>query len=108
MTWAQVIDRLVPMNNNDWIFKDGVAKFPCDSFPYAYRLMYETIKAGVETKRKYNDMMNQMSIISPNKTPHGDIRQYSYTESTAMAKDQGLLTSSGHLNKREFQEKYQN
>lgn len=106
MTWTQVIDMLVPMNNNDWIFKDGVAKFPCDSFPYAYRLMHQTLKKGVESGRKYDVMVNQMSIISPIKTPHGDIRTYTYTEATSMANDQGLLTSGGQINSREFKHKY--
>lgn len=102
---------LVPMNTNnytnDWIFNDGVSKVYCTTFPFAYRLMHEAIQTGIEKKRKLNDMANQMSIISPIKTPRGDIRKYSYTEATSMANDQGLLHPGGRLDKHEFQGKYQ-
>jgi hypothetical protein len=87
---------------NDWIFKDGATQTKCTSFPYAYRLMYNTVKQGVEKGRKYNDMVKQMLIISPQKDNHGDPRKYSYATATQMATDSGLLTPDGQINSREF------
>jgi hypothetical protein len=91
--------------NDNWIFKDGVAQVGCTSFPYAYRLMHQTIKKGVETGRKYNDMVKQMVIISPTKDQHGDPRRYNYTSATELAKSSGLLTPAGEINSREFKRK---
>jgi len=93
------------MNNNDWIFKDGASTVSCTSFPYAYRVMYNAIKKGVETGRKYNDMVKQMIIISPQKDQHGDPRRYNYTDATELAKSSGLLTPAGEINSREFKRK---
>ena len=90
---------------NDWIFKDGVTQTKCTSFPYAYRLMFTTLKQGVEKGRKYNDMVKQMLIISPQKDNHGDPRKYDYAAATQMAKDSGLLNSEGEIDRRAFGKK---
>lgn len=87
---------------NDWIFKDGATQTKCTSFPYAYRLMFNTLKQGVEKGRKYEDMIKQMSIVSPQKDTHGDNRVYSYASATQMATASGLLTPDGQINSREF------
>ena len=87
---------------NEWIFKDGATQTKCTSFPYAYRLMFDTLKRGVEKGRKYDDMIRQMLIISPQKDRHGDPRKYSYATATQMATDSGLLTPEGQINSREF------
>ena len=87
---------------NDWIFKDGATQTKCTSFPYAYRLMYNTVKQGVEKGRKYNDMVAQMVIISPQKDAHGDPRKYNYAAATQMATDSELLTADGQINSRAF------
>ena len=91
---------------NDWIFKDGLTKTSCTSFPYAYRLMFTALKKGVESGRKYNDMVKQMLIISPQLDRHGDPRKYDYAAATAMATASGLLTPEGQLNSREFKRQY--
>ena len=87
---------------NDWIFNDGVAQVKCTSFPYAYRMMFNALKSGVEKGRKYDDMVKQMSIVSPQKDKHGDPRKYSYATATEMATASGLLTPDGQINSREF------
>jgi hypothetical protein len=87
---------------NDWIFKDGPSQVSCTSFPFAYRAMFNTLKKGVETGRKYEDMVKQMVIISPQKDQHGDLRRYSYSAATDLAKSSGLLTPDGQINSREF------
>ena len=90
------------MIHEQWIFKDGASQFPCASFPYAFRQMYNAIKSGVEKGRKYNDMVKQMVIISPQKDQHGDPRRYNYTSATELAKSSGLLAPNGEINSREF------
>lgn len=90
----------------EWIFKDGLTKTSCTSFPYAYRLMFTALKKGVESGRKYNDMISQMAIISPQKDNHGDPRRYNYAAATEMARASGLLTPEGQINSREFKRQY--
>jgi hypothetical protein len=98
---------LAPMMNNiTWIFKDGASEVKCTSFPYAYRTMFNALKKGVESGRKYNDMVKQMTIISPQKDVHGDLRRYNYTTATEMAKASGLLISTGEIDFNEFKKKY--
>ena len=64
--------------------------------------MFNTLKKGVEGGRKYDDMVKQMVIISPQRDVHGDPRRYSYAAATEMAKASGLLTPDGQINSREF------
>lgn len=90
---------------NDWIFKDGLVETKCTSFPYAYRTMFNALKKGVESGRKYENMIKQMIIISPQKDVHGDNRRYTYALATEMAKSSGLLTPDGQINSREFKRK---
>lgn len=85
-----------------WQFKDGSSVTDCTSFPYAYRTMWNTVRKGVEKGRKHEDMIKQMSIISPIKDRNGDTKVYSYAEATKMAENQGLLTPEGQINSREF------
>lgn len=85
-----------------WVFKDGLAVIDCTSFPYAFRMMHNAIKTGVEKGRKYNDMAKSMLIVSPMKDIHGAARVYNYTEASKMAVSQGLLNSDGQLNGKEF------
>ena len=90
-----------PMNN-EWIFNNGVSKTTWDTFPYAYRAMFNALKTGVERGLKYDDMVKQMVIISPQKDRHGDPRKYSYAEATDLAKASELVDSNGLLNARVF------
>ena len=87
---------------NEWIFKDGATQTKCTSFPYAYRLMFDTLKRGVEKGCKYDDMIKAMLIISPQKDRNGDPRRYNYAAATDMATASGLLTPEGQINSREF------
>jgi hypothetical protein len=86
-----------------WIFKDGTRTTEFESFPFAYRAMWNTLKRGVESKtRKYEDMVKGFSITSPLKDRDGHARVYSYATATVMATDLGVLTPDGQLNSREF------
>lgn len=64
--------------------------------------MYNAVNKAIESGRRYDDIVKQMSIISPIKDVHGDKRIYSYATATEMAKTNGLLTPAGEINSREF------
>ncbi len=90
--------------NVKWIFNDGATKVEYPTFPLAFRAMFMTIKQGVEKgKRKYNDMVKQMTIVSPmNDRMTGKPKVYSYFAATQFARDLGVLTPDGQLNSREY------
>lgn len=67
--------------------------------------MFNTLKKGVESGRKYDDMIRSMRIIAPTKDIHGNQRVYSYANATDMARASGLLTPDGQINSREFKRK---
>jgi hypothetical protein len=81
---------------NNWTFDDGLQKHSCDSFPYAYRTLYNTLKRSVESGGDRDTLVRRYKIYSPLKTV------YSYRQATELALDQGLLTSEGTINSREF------
>lgn len=89
-----------------WLLKDGMKVTEFTSFPYAFRTMFAIVKKGVETGRKYADMMQQMRIVSPQLDRLGKPRVYDYNEATKMATASGLLTSDGTINSREFKRQY--
>jgi hypothetical protein len=93
------------MSNTQWIFKDGFSQTSWNSFPYAYRAMFQALKTGVEKGRKYDDMVKQMVIISPQKDQHGDPRRYNYASATELAKASDLLTAQGEINSRVFKKR---
>ena len=90
------------MNESTWTFKDGLGQTTWNSFPYAYRAMFQSLKLGVEKGRKYDEMVKKMVIISPQKDQHGDPRRYSYAQATELAKASELLTPTGEINSRVF------
>lgn len=86
-----------------WIFKDGyTTRIECTSFPYAFRLMYNTIKNGVKNGKSNIELTKNMSIVSPIKDIHGDYRIYYYDDAVRMATNSGLLSADGQLNSKEF------
>lgn len=74
----------------------------CNSFPYAFRAMYNTVQVGVEKGKTVGQMCKNMRIISPLKDLHGDHKTYSYPEAVRMATQSGLLSADGQLNGKEF------
>ena len=85
--------------NTTWTFYDGIQKHPYAPFPYAFRSMFNSIKRGVESGKKYEDMIKIFKIYSPTGI------SYSHTKATDLATQQGLLTSDGLINSREFKRK---
>ena len=95
------------MNSNKWFFKDGASVMECESFPFAFRLMFNTFRKGLEKNaRKADDMIKQFSIVSPVKDAYGKKRVYSYAAASQMAKNSGLLTPEGTINSKEFKNRY--
>ena len=93
----------MPMSTNNWIFKDGVtSQGTYNTFPDAFKAMFNTMKRGVERGRKYNEMLKQLVIIAPTKDQHGDFRKYDYMAATELAKSSDLLTPEGIINSRVF------
>ena len=91
------------MNNTlKWIFKNGASATECESFPFAFRAMYHTVRHGVEAGKPFGELVKKMSIVSPAKDIHGQNRVYSYAAANEMAKNQGLLTPENTINSREF------
>ena len=84
-----------------WILTDGSTVMPYDSFPFAYRAMYNALKNGVERGRKYADMIKSMTITGP-VAPGIKAHTIGYAAATQKAKDAGILTPEGQLNSREF------
>jgi len=80
----------------NWTFFDGVQAHQCDSFPYAYRTLYNTLKRSIDSGGKPDELTRRYKITSPIKSV------YNYRQATELAKDQGLLTTEGTINSREF------
>ena len=92
-----------------WIFKDGTKEVPCDSFPYAFRYMYNAFRMGVEgvgpnktqvPKRSPGEMMRNFTITGPCGTAFQ--KTFSYSESVQKARTSDLLTPDGTLDSRQF------
>jgi hypothetical protein len=89
--------------NNIWIFKDGLNRIECTSFPYAFRTMHATIRRNVEKLgQNRQEVTKKMSIVSPLKDRNGKNKIYPYEDAVQMAKSQGLIDTEGKLNSREF------
>lgn len=84
-----------------WLFNDGATVMPYDSFPFAYRAMYNALKNGVEKGRKYADMVKSMSITGP-VAPGVKAKTMDYTAATQQAKNTDVLSNEGQLNRRAF------
>ena len=52
--------------------------------------MYAIAKKASETG-KFGEVTKGMTIISPQKDAHGDLRKYNYDAATQMATDMGIL-----------------
>lgn len=92
--------------NANWILKNGSQNIDCTSFPYAFRTMFSIVRKATETKgANVPEVMRSLSIQGPPNL-RGERRTYSYTTATQMAQDQGLLTTDGQINSKEFKKKF--
>ena len=89
----------------NWTLKDGNKEIPCDTFPYAFRRLWNIRYAGLnpnkergELKRTLPEMMKSLSIVGPPPAK----RKYGYSAAVDMARGMGLLNAEGNINGREF------
>jgi len=82
-----------------WTFDDGMVKHSCTTFPFAYRMLFNSLKKGVESGKTFEEMTRRFCILSPVGTV------YNYDRATSLATDTGLLTPDGTINSREFKRK---
>ena len=86
----------------NWILKTGTQTIDCLSFPFAFRTMFNMVKKGVEIDKKSITAASADLVIIGPQDARGDRKKYSYDKASAMATMQGLLTSDGQLNSKEF------
>lgn len=90
---------VIGIMNKTWSFINGVEQHPCTTFPFAYRMLYNTLKKGIESGKSFDLMIRKFIIRSPLGT------EYDYTRATELATQQGLLSPDGTINSREFKRK---
>lgn len=90
---------MASMSNAYWIFKNGAQTVDCTSFPFAFRTMFNVVRKGVAEKKPVNT--RDLTILGP-KNSRGDRTSYSYEKASLLATEQGLLTTDGQINSREF------
>lgn len=82
--------------NVTWIFSDGLQRHTFSTFPYAFRMMFNSMNKRIENGENKTDLMEKFIIISPFK------KVYTYLSASELAQQQGLLNLDGTLNKKEF------
>ena len=84
-----------------WNFKNGSMISQWDSFPFAYRAMYNEIRRGIEKGIPLSNMTNAMSITGPI-SPGIKPSRYTYHAATQKANDAGIVNTEGIINSKEF------
>ena len=90
----------------NWILKNkGVAvNYGGDSFPLAFRTAFNMIRTAREAGKDASVLVRDLTITAPPST-RGDRSVMTYAVAVQKAKDQGLLTTDGQINSREFKVK---
>lgn len=87
-----------------WQFKNGTnIPVDCTSFPFAYRMMFNLVRKGIEAGKPVNT--SEFLILGP-KNPRGERVRYNYKSATEMANASGLINSEGYINGKEFKKKF--
>lgn len=90
------------MKAANWILRNGMQRHECLTFPFAFRSMFNIVRKGLETgKESLSEMIPKLSIIGP-PNAKGERKTYNYSSAMEMAKCQGLITSDGQINSKEF------
>jgi len=90
------------MNNKTWKFRNGVQLFDCSTFPYAFRMMYSTLKKAEGQGKSESEITKSFKILSPVGT------EYSFAKAMELASQQGLIDRDGNINSKEFKQKQSN
>ena len=73
----------------------------CDSFPFAFRSAFNAVRKAVEAKQSPASVAKNITILGPTNS-RGERITYTYASALQLAQDQGLVTSEGNINSREF------
>ncbi len=93
------------MNNKiKWILKNGFTSTEFTSFPYAFRVAYNTVRKAIEINKNLDSTINGIQIIGP-PNGKGELMKYSYSSAADLAKSMGLLLPDGTLNQKEFKKR---
>lgn len=87
---------------NTWILKNGLEINEYETFPYAFRRMFLTIKAAISgsgNSQQVQNMYRNYTIIAPTG------KTYTYFDAVQLATSTGLLTTTGTINSKEFKRK---
>jgi len=88
--------------NNQWQFKNGLNTTEFQTFPLAFRAMFNLVRKGVEDKKPVDT--SKFSIVGP-KNPRGENVRYNYNQAMEFAGSFGLVNQDGYLNGKEFKRK---
>jgi hypothetical protein len=86
-------------SNKLWLLKNKSQIMEFDTFPFAFRTMFNIVRKSIETKKPVNT--DDLSIIGPPDV-HGDRPIFSYIVATQKAKEWNTLTADGIINSKEF------
>lgn len=95
-SWSAIV---IAKMKIEWTFNDGERNHPCMTFPYAFRFMFNALKKATEAGQSRDVVVQRYQITSPVGT------SYDFKRACDLATQQGLLTSEGDINSREFKRK---
>lgn len=92
------------MTNYQWILNNGKQAIPCETFPLAFRTMFNIVRTAREAGKNVPSVTREISIVGPIGSPTMK-KTYSYYDALDAAKTRNLLTADGLINSREFKKK---
>lgn len=90
--------------NIKWTFRNGVSAYDCTSFPYAFRMAFNTVRKALDNGESINRLVKGIQIVGPPNVK-GDPLTYSYESAANLATAMGLLLPDGTLNQKEYKRK---
>lgn len=92
------------INKPKWILKNGFTSTECTSFPYAFRIAYNSVRKALETNKNVKSVIDGILIIGPPNIK-GVNMKYTYATAIELAKSMGLVLPDGTINQKEFKRK---
>lgn len=92
------------MTNYQWILNNGKQEIPCETFPLAFRMMFNIVRTAREAKKNIPSVVRELSITGPLSSPTMK-KTLSYYDAMDKARVSQLLTPDGTINSREFKKK---
>jgi hypothetical protein len=89
------------MNELQWQFKNGLNTTEFQTFPLAFRTMFNLVKESIENKKPVDT--SKFLIVGP-KNPRGERNKYNYQQANELAATFDLV-QDGYINGKEFKKK---